>query len=332
MGTFLSAFWLLLCTHFTNSLRSKRFWACALISAMPALIAWMAAGRADAIRVAAPISMVFGLQIVGPVVGLVMGSTVVTEEVDNRTLSFVFTRPVPRAAFFLGRLGATLLLLALMLGPSAWAVSTVVGLPREGDTQAHRIIEVQESKDAGHWSTIETLSRRARYRWQDPEGRFHREYLGDLAPGELRPMGKGRTGHDLRAIFVRFEALDRQLPKGFSGRLVLASLLAGALYSLVTAGLGTLVKRPVVYGLGYAFALDGVLANIPGSSQTFSLQYYLRGILVGDSVESFRRFDPIADTEFLSPLGSTIQLGILLVIGTVIACITITRKQYLLTS
>ena len=332
MGTFLSALWLLLSTHFTNGLRSKRFWACAAIAAFPVVIAWLAAGEADAIRVAAPISMVFGLQIVAPIVGLVMGSTVVTEEVDNRTLSFVFTRPIPRVAFFLGRYGATLLLLALMLGPAALGVATVVGLPRDNDTQGHRVIDIQQADASQQWQTIETLTRRPRYRWRDANGRFHRQYLGDMSPGETRPLGMDVDGTERRAVFTRFEALDRRLPDGFALRLLWATLLAGALYGLITAGLGTLVKRPVIYGLGYAFALDGVMANIPGSSQNFSLQYYLRGILVGDSVESFRRFDPIADTQFLSPLGSSLQIGGILAIGLVVACIIITRKQYLLTS
>ncbi len=326
----LSATALLLSAHLRTSLRTKRFWICVVLAAAPPLIALMAAENAGATAIALPLSMLFVLQIVVPVIGLLLGSTVVTEEVENRTLTFVFTRPVPRAALLLGRYGATIVLVALLMVPSCLALVAAVSAPHSGDATARRVIDIEKEDRPGKWSEVETLEGRRYYRWIDENGNRDREFLGGMPEGEVRILGKDSSGDTLRAVFTRFQPLSRQLPEGFVLRLCWAAVLAGALYSLVTAGIGTLLKRPIIYGLGYAFAMDAVLANIPGSAQSLSMQYYLRGILVGDSVDSLRRFGPIRDTLFPSPMMASGQLLFILVLGIVGACVIVSRKQYMM--
>ena len=89
-------------------------------------------------------------------------------------------------------------------------------------------------------------------------------------------------------------------------------------------------------------AVEGLLANIPGSSQKLSMQFYLRGILTGiedakrgtgDSVVEFwRQIEPIASTNFLSPMESSLRLLIVIALAVVACSWIITRRQFVLTS
>lgn len=325
----LSATALLLTSHLRTSLRTKRFWICVVLAAAPPLIALVAAEDAGATAIAMPLSMLFVLQIVVPVIGLLLGSAVVTEEVENRTLTYVFTRPVPRAALLLGRYGATVVLVTILMVPSCLGLVAAVTAPHSGDATARRVISIEKEQRPGRWKNVDTLEGRRYYRWIDQDGDWEREYLGRMPEGEVRMIGQNSDGQPLRAVFTRFQPISRELPDGFVVRLCWAAILAGALYSLLTSGIGTMLKRPIIYGLGYAFAMDAVLANIPGSAQSLSMQFYLRGILVGDSVDTLRRFGPIRDTVFPSPAMASGQLLLILCLGLIASSVIVSRKQYM---
>jgi ABC-type transport system involved in multi-copper enzyme maturation permease subunit len=104
-------------------LRARRTLFGALLCALPPAIAWLVFSTGKEIAgdpVVTHLGWFLGLQVVLPLLSLLGGSAVIAEELENRTLTYVFTRPVPRAALFLGRTLATLawtaLGLALMLG------------------------------------------------------------------------------------------------------------------------------------------------------------------------------------------------------------------------
>lgn len=58
---------------------------------------------------------------------------------------------------------------------------------------------------------------------------------------------------------------------------LLVTMLAGGLvYGALFSALGAWVKHPIVAGLAYAFAIEALIANFPGTTQKLALQYHLR--------------------------------------------------------
>jgi ABC-type transport system involved in multi-copper enzyme maturation permease subunit len=130
MMALLAATWLLLRTHLTRVLFSRRIALCALIALGPAVIAALVLSAEHEPPPPLEVAMFPGwfllLQIVVPIVSLIAGSAVISEEIEDRTITFLFTRPFPRAGLLLGRWGATALILALLLGGSALLLGLVV--------------------------------------------------------------------------------------------------------------------------------------------------------------------------------------------------------------
>ncbi|MFT4539631.1 MAG: ABC-2 type transport system permease protein [Planctomycetota bacterium] len=249
--------------HISTVLRSRRALIAILLAAIAPLLAFLAikfggAGEHDgpgAQQIVRVISFALNLQVIVPVMALIAGSAVITEEVENRTITYVFTRPVPRPALLYGRWLSTLVLVCTLLAASnlglLWAASTAEG----------------------------------------------------------------------------------ELSEGLASRLVLAGCLGGAVYTMIAAILGIFLRRPMIVALGYAFAVEGVLSNLPGSTQSLSVQYYLRSILVDQSDESWREMgNMVMAVEYLTPTQATIRLLLLLSISMVIGGLAIRRKQFVLTS
>lgn len=145
------------------------------------------------------------IQVVVPLLALVLGSAAIAEEVEDRTLTYLFTRPLVRPAVLLGRWLAALCILELLLLSS-------------------------------------TVS-----------------FLGILETGRL-----GTSAWEL-ALFTR--------------PLCLTVLLGGLVYSALFAALGTFLRRPVLLGVAYVFAIEVLLANAPGRAQAATLQFHLRSYL-----------------------------------------------------
>jgi len=55
-------------------------------------------------------------------ISLIVGSAVVAEEIEDRTITYLFTRPIPRASIVFGRYLAALVLVLLVLGTEAGLV------------------------------------------------------------------------------------------------------------------------------------------------------------------------------------------------------------------
>lgn len=280
-------------THLAGVLRSKRALLCLVLACGPPAIAWAGPRREDAFEVVTVLGMLL-LQFLAPFTGLIAGSAVVTEEIENRTITYVFTRPVHRASLFLGRWLATVVLISSLLGGCALGLVAVAQMERPGDERGRA------------------------------------EHRAEVVDGEHR-------------VQTSYVPVDRTLPEGMAGRLVWSAVLAGAVYSLLTAGLGVFFRRPMIVGLGYAFAVEGLLANVPGSSQKLSVQYYLRAIFtdlrdgatssLGERQQTMLRdFEPIQRTVFLTPADSSVRLLIVAALALAVCTWAITRRQYVLTS
>lgn len=121
---FLSISALIARMHLPHLVRSKRAIFCVGLAFLPALAAALVAAlarRANGLEIATNMGWILLVQISVPLVALVAASAVVAEEIEDRTITYLFTRPVPRATLLVGRLASTLVFLMAL-----FAVATAV--------------------------------------------------------------------------------------------------------------------------------------------------------------------------------------------------------------
>ncbi|MFM7280507.1 MAG: ABC transporter permease, partial [Planctomycetia bacterium] len=104
-------------THLVRSFAPRRVWMLALLALLPALIAGilsLAARRVTSPEAVTNLAWFLQVQLVVPLVSLLAGIGVLAREIEDRTLTYLFTRPLSRVAVFLGR-AAGALSVALLL-------------------------------------------------------------------------------------------------------------------------------------------------------------------------------------------------------------------------
>ena len=119
--------------HLARLVRSQRFLWCAVLALLPALAAFVVGSLSARIApadLAANLGWVMLLQIVLPLVTLIGGSAVIAEEVDDRTITYLFTRPIPRPALLVGRFLSTTLAWSALLAISVFLLLACAGRAR----------------------------------------------------------------------------------------------------------------------------------------------------------------------------------------------------------
>jgi ABC-type transport system involved in multi-copper enzyme maturation permease subunit len=109
--------------HFVRMLFGKRILFCALLLHLPVLAAFFLArvnSRVSPAELAAELGWLMLLQITLPLAALLGGSAVVAEELEDRTITYLFTRPFPRPALLFGRFAATVTLLLLLTASAVY--------------------------------------------------------------------------------------------------------------------------------------------------------------------------------------------------------------------
>jgi ABC-type transport system involved in multi-copper enzyme maturation permease subunit len=256
-------------------LTSRRTALCFLFALLPGGVAWILARfahRISATEIATHIGWLLMLQVVLPILTLVGGTAVVAEEVEDRTITFLFSRPIPRASVLLGRWLATLVILSVVLAIGS-------GLMLEA-AQAHGPV-------------AETLAR---------------------AGGE------------------HAQAAPRELSEGIALPFLQAVLLGCAVYSAVFSVAGVFFKHPMIIGLGYAFVIEGFLANLPGKNQSLTIQYYLRSWVAGHGSPAWNRVEGFASATFDTPTGAVSTLLVILFAVLALGAWQIHRREFVLTS
>ncbi len=308
-------------------IKSIRFVICLLVALVPAGISLAAGGVTDAEKLAVGLSMM-ALQFAAPLVGLILGSVVIAEEVEGRTITFFFTRPIHRSALFMGRWIAVALVSSLLMAGSAAGIVYGSSHATFQDTQPQIQWELQTERATGWKTKISQTSKNAWYK--DEEGRSRRERVSWMQPGDVIDLPANPQGRPQRIRAVKSIPRDMDLPAGFAGLLILAASLGAAFYTLITAGLSIFYKRPMILGLAYAFAVEGLLANLPGSTQVLSVQYHLRSLLVDMENPAWKRvFD---DAEFLEPGQALLRLAVFAIVLLGGCSWAVARKQFVLTS
>ena len=87
--------------------RSRRAWAATGLLLLPALIAWLVAAANDKVTPSGLSTMLGWHALLGvsvPLASLLLGVAVIAEEVEDRTITYLLLRPVPRASLLFGRL------------------------------------------------------------------------------------------------------------------------------------------------------------------------------------------------------------------------------------
>jgi len=105
-------------TQLLRSLAFRRSWLVYGFTLLPVLVALLLATNARRVTaegIATNISWFLLLQVVVPLVALLQGQAVISREVEDRTITYLFSRPISRAAMFFGRTLGALLFTQLLL-------------------------------------------------------------------------------------------------------------------------------------------------------------------------------------------------------------------------
>lgn len=112
--------WLIYRMHLGTVVGSRRTIVALVLAAVPVVIAALAAhfgpDEIEGETFFVNIGLVLALGFSVPLLSVSLGVGVVASEAEGRTITYPFTRPIPRASLFLGRWLASLTLLAFLVG------------------------------------------------------------------------------------------------------------------------------------------------------------------------------------------------------------------------
>ncbi|QDV07544.1 ABC-2 family transporter protein [Planctomycetes bacterium Poly30] len=246
--------------HIGMILGSRRSLAAIGLAVVPPLLAFLASNFAPDNRGATMIYLIVGtfvlIQFVVPMLSVAMGVGVVADEAESRTITFPFTRPIPRASLFLGRWLAAVTAILTLIAASGVLSALAVRVGDRGAPPSNEVIE----------------------------------------------------------------------------KLVFAAMVGGVVYSLGSAVIGVLAKRGLIFALGYVFAVEALLANVPGSSQKLTVQYHLRSMFVDQEGKLWKSLEEVFPISLLDPDVAFTKMMIASAVLLVFGCIAVTRKQFVLAS
>ncbi len=256
MSAFLRALALTFTTSLRRTTRSRRALVMFLLALAPSVPVFLLSEfrpRVDATRVVASVSWFVLLQVIVPLVAVIAGSAVVAEEVADRTISYVFTRPVSRAAFFLGRAVAS--------------VTIVVAVVAIGALALFAVVRVNQTSGGA-------------------------------------------------------------VPAALAGQVLRPAVLGGLCYGAIFAATSACFEHPMVVGLGYAFAVEGVLTNLPGTTSHLSIQYQLRCLLVNDDRPFWMGLAADAGARYGTATDALTAIVATILVSTIAGVWVVLRKQY----
>ncbi|MDA1264543.1 MAG: ABC transporter permease subunit [Planctomycetota bacterium] len=210
--SFLSTTWLMFTTYLGATARSKRMIICMLLVLTVPLAALLPPAHVEAEKAVYMIGLFYLLQVVAPIVGLIASAGVLSDEVENRTITYVFTRPVPRAALLLGRYLCVLVLVSALMAIAAISVSSVAptrsATPALADGQASRLLLAAILGGASYSLLLAGLS--VFFKRAMVIGIFYlvaMEVFLALVPGSAQKMS---IQYYLRGIYTNLGAVENQ--------------------------------------------------------------------------------------------------------------------------
>ena len=196
------------------------------------------------------------LRFIVPVLGIFYGTSLMADEVEDKTITYLFTRPIPRSAVLIGKYLAYLASTVLIVLPSVMLVFFLVV-----------------------------------------------------------PIGGG-------GIAQAFPTLLRDL-------LLLATGLA--VYGALFAAVGAWIKRPVLFGLFFAFGWENFAMALPGYMKRFTVAFYTQS-LVPHAMPSDNLMSVLQSVfkDSVSGWQSALTLVGLLVVALALATRAVERREYVL--
>ena len=126
------ASWIMFQAHLVRTMRTRRGLIAAALAGIPVALAFLVR-QVSRFEGPAPIELLLSLvwylliQVIVPLIALVMASSVIAEEIEDRTITYLFTRPTPRASILLGRWLAVALPIVVFVCTSAELVVRCLG-------------------------------------------------------------------------------------------------------------------------------------------------------------------------------------------------------------
>ena len=201
------------------------------------------------------ISTIF-LRFIVPVLGIFYGTSLVADEVEDKTITYLFSRPIPRAAVLIGKYIAYLASTGLIVLPAVVLMYFLVV-----------------------------------------------------------PIGDG-------SVAATFPTLLRAL----------ALLATGlAVYGALFAAVGAWIKRPVLFGLFFAFGWETFVSLMPGYLKRFSVAFYMQSLIPqtmpSDNVVSLLQG---LFKDNVSALQAGLTLMAMAVVALALATRAVERREYVL--
>lgn len=191
-----------------------------------------------------------------PVLGVFYGTALIADEVEDKTITYLFTRPIPRSAVLIGKYLAYLASTVLIVLPSVMLVYFLVV-----------------------------------------------------------PIGGG-------SIASTFPNLIRDL-------VLLA--LGLAVYGAVFAAVGAWIKRPVLFGLFFAFGWENVAMLMPGYLKRFTVAFYTQSLVPhAMPTDSLLTILQSVFKESVSALEAVVTLLVVLAVALALATRAVERREYVL--
>jgi ABC-2 type transport system permease protein len=196
------------------------------------------------------------LRFIVPVLGIFYGTSLMADEIEDKTITYLFTRPIPRSAVLIGKYLAYLASTVLIVLPSVMLVYFLVV-----------------------------------------------------------PIGGG-------SIASTFPNLIRDL-------VLLA--LGLAVYGAVFAAVGAWIRRPVLFGLFFAFGWENVAMLLPGYLKRFTVAFYTQS-LVPHAMPSDSLLTILQSVfkESVSAVEAVATLLAVLAVALALATRAVERREYVL--
>jgi ABC-2 type transport system permease protein len=244
-----------------NGLKSRRTWWMALLGLFPvgvAIFLWLVRPLIEQREpplwgLFPPLGLMLFLNLLLPLMTIFVGTAVITDEVEERTLGYLLTRPVPRGRIVLAKLAAGFVTLGAVLALSLLATYTVLvlgeGVPAWGRNlglllRAEGVLLLGLAAYLALFSLLGGLFKRAV--WVGLLFAFGWERLVAMLPGNIKlatvihylhrlyPITEEGRGGDIRSLVFGAPAPPRELSE-WTALMVLLALTA--LFTLLAARL-----------------------------------------------------------------------------------------------
>ena len=161
-------------------------------------------------------------------------------------------------------------------------------------------------------------------------------YIGRLLAVQLTAGGllaASLVGCFALMVFGNFGVLSVDFIKAYLNHVIIV-LVATVCVTAVCAVVGTALKRPVVWGLLWAFGWEQVISNFAGRLPNFTISYHIRNLFMGDTdvrqnlVGALREL--LASGQQTDPWMSVVALGIFLVAAVWAGSTLFARREYVI--